>query len=96
MEVKVKAINFEIADRLSAFIDKKAQRLGRHSDAISAIEFSLKVVKPETANNKQADLRIVVPGQNIVASKTADTFEEAIDMAIAAVERPLDRLKEQK
>lgn len=96
MEVRVKAINFDIAERLSAFIDKKAQRIGRHSDAISAIEFNLKVVKPETALNKQADIRVVVPGQDIRASKTADTFEEAIDQAIAAIERPLDRLKEQK
>lgn len=34
--------------------------------------------------------------EEIVATKTADTFEEAVDMAIAAIEPQLEKLKGKK
>ncbi len=92
MEVKIQAIHFDIADRLVEFINKKAQRLTRRYDAITDIDVTLKVVKPETAMNKEAVIRAVAPQlEDIVATKTADTFEEAVDLALEAVERQLEK-----
>ncbi len=92
MEVKIQAIHFDIADRLVEFINKKAQRLTRRYDAITDIDVTLKVVKPETAMNKEAVIRAVAPQiEDIVATKTADTFEEAVDLALEAIERQLEK-----
>lgn len=92
MEVKIQAIHFDIADRLVEFINKKAQRLTRRYDAITDIDVTLKVIKPETAMNKEAVIRAVAPQlEDIVATKTADTFEEAVDLALEAVERQLEK-----
>ncbi len=92
MEVKIQAIHFDIADRLVEFINKKAQRLTRRYDAITDIDVTLKVVKPETAMNKEAVIRAVAPQlEDIVATKTADTFEEAVDVALEAIERQLEK-----
>lgn len=92
MEVKIQAIHFDIADRLVEFINKKAQRLTRRYDAITDIDVTLKVVKPETAMNKEAIVKIVAPQlEDIVATKTADSFEEAVDLALEAVERQLEK-----
>ena len=49
MELKIKAIHFDIAEKLEKFINKKAERLARHNEDISNVDVSLKVVKPETA-----------------------------------------------
>ena len=97
MEVKIKAIHFDIAEKLEQFINKKAERLARKNEDITNFDVSLKVVKPETAMNKEAIIKIIVPQHDdIVASKTADTFEEAIDMCLEAIERQLEKKKGKK
>lgn len=94
MEVKIKAIHFDITEKLEAFINKKAEKLGRRFEAIRDIEVILKVIKPETAMNKEASIRLnVAPAPEMFASKVADSFEEAIDLALDALEKPLERNK---
>ena len=94
MDVKIKAIHFNIAEKLEQFINKKAERLARKNEDITSFDVSLKVVKPETAMNKEAIVKVMVPQHDdIVASKTADTFEEAIDMCLEAIERQLEKKK---
>lgn len=97
MDVRIQAIHFEIADRLVDFINKKTDRLARRFPTISTIDANLKVVKPETAMNKEVVLRITTPQTaDIVATKLADSFEEAVDLAIEAAERQLEKTKEKK
>jgi len=97
MEIRIKAIHFDIAEKLTAFINKKAERLGRHNENISDIDVTLKVVKPETAMNKEALIKVQVPQhEDIVASKIADTFEEAIDLCLEAIEKQLEKKKGKK
>lgn len=95
MEVKIKAIHFDITDKLVAFINKKVEKLVRRHEAIGEAEITLKVVKPESAMNKEAGVKLIVPQQNdLFASKTADSFEEAIDLCLEALEKPLEKLKD--
>ena len=97
MDVRIQAIHFEIADRLTDFVNKKADRLARRYPALTVFDFTLKLVKPETANNKEAVVKVVDPGHDeVVATKVADSFEEAVDLAIEAVERQLEKRKEKK
>lgn len=95
MEVRIQAIHFDIADRLTAFINKKAERLARRYEAISTVDVTLKVVKPESAMNKEVIIKVIEPQQpEIVANKTADTFEEAVDNAMEALDRQLEKRKD--
>ncbi len=94
---KIQAIHFDIADKLVSFINKKAERLARHNVNISTVDVTLKVVKPETAMNKEALVKVAVPQQDdFVATKIADTFEEAIDLCLEAIERQLEKKKDRK
>ena len=95
MEVRIQAIHFDATEKLTAFINKKAERLGRHFAAITAMDFTLKVVKPETAMNKEAVVKVTMPQQDeLVATKVADSFEEAVDLALEALERQLEKRKD--
>ncbi len=97
MEVKIKAIHFDVTEKLVNFINKKIERLARHNSAITIADVTLKVVKPETAMNKEALIKIAVPQQeDIVATKIADTFEEAVDLSLEAIERQLEKKKAKK
>ncbi|MCH5319643.1 MAG: ribosome-associated translation inhibitor RaiA [Paramuribaculum sp.] len=96
MEVRIQAIHFDIAEKLTSFINKKADRLGRHNPEITTMDVTLKVVKPETANNKEALVKVVAPGVEEVVTKVADTFEEAIDNCLDVLERQLQKKKDRR
>lgn len=97
MDVRIQAIHFEVSDRLVDFINKKADRLARRFPSISTVDVTLKVVKPETANNKEVIVKIACPTcGDSVANKIADSFEEAYDLALEAIDRQLERQKEKK
>lgn len=97
MDINIKAIHFDITEKLNSFINKKIDKLVRRNPAINTVDVSLKVVKPETALNKQAIVCVLVPQQGkLVADKTADTFEEAIDLALEAIEKQLEKSKDKK
>ena len=95
MDVRIQAIHFDASEKLVAFINKKAERIARHYPALTAVDVTLKVVKPETAMNKQAIIKLTVPQEpELVADKTADSFEEAIDLAREALDRQLEKRKD--
>ena len=96
MEVKIKAIHFDISEKLVAFVNKKIDKLTRRFEAINDVDVNLTLVKPESAMNKEAAVKIHLTGNELFASKTADSFEEAIDLALAALEPKLDKYKEKK
>ena len=94
MELSVKAIKFDATDQLQAFIQKKVTKLGKFCNDIRKVEVSLKVVKPATAMNKEVSIKVLLPGEDLFVEKTCDTFEEAIDQSLPALEKQLARYKE--
>ena len=97
MEVQIKAIHFDISEKLVAFVNKKIEKLTRRYDFISDAEVNLRLVKPETAMNREAGIKLSVPGSpDLFASKTADSFEEAIDESLEALEPQLEKAKGKK
>jgi putative sigma-54 modulation protein len=97
MEINIKAIHFDISEKLVEFVNKKIEKLLRRFEAISNADINLTLVKPETAKNKEAGIKLSIPGQqDLFASKTADSFEEAVDLALAALEPQLEKAKEKK
>ncbi|MBR1881914.1 MAG: ribosome-associated translation inhibitor RaiA [Muribaculaceae bacterium] len=97
MEVKIQSIHFDATEKLEQFINKKAEKLIKHNEQIANVEVTLKVVKPETAMNKEASVKLLMPQQgDLFASKTADTFEEAVDLCIDALKRQLEKVRKDK
>ena len=95
MDIKIQSIHFDATAQLQAFIEKKVNKLEKYCDGITSAEVVLKVVKPETSMNKEASIKLLVPhADDIYSQKVADTFEEAIDNAIDALVKQLQKNKE--
>lgn len=94
MNVTVKAIHFDVKASLEEFIQKKIVKLEQYSDKITSADVTLQVVKPETSENKEVMLKVLVPGNELVVTKTADSFEEAFDNAMDAMIRSIKKAKE--
>lgn len=94
MKLLIQAVNFDATEKLEAYIEKKAKKLEKVFDDIMTMVLYLKVVKPETAANKQAEIKATAPGVDFFASKTCDTFEEAIDLSLEAIGKQVIKYKE--
>jgi len=96
MEIKIKSIHFVAAEKLETFIEKKVSKLEQFYDGIMMADVILKVVKPESIKNKSAAIRIKIKHGDCFAEKICDTFEEAVDTAVEALEKQLLKYKKKK
>ena len=83
MEIRIKAIHFDATAKLEEFINKKAQKLARRNESVTGFDVTLKVVKPETAMNKEASIKLTVPNsEDLFASKVAAAFHSAVQVGV--------------
>lgn len=94
MEIRIQSIHFDATEKLQEFIQKKVSKLERFSDSIIDAEVVLKVTKPEVANNKEVSIKLNAKSSDFFASKIADTFEEAVDLNVEAIEKQILKFKE--
>lgn len=95
MEVKINSVHFTPDKKLVDFVNKKVAKLDTFYEGIINAEVTLKVEKPETANNKVSELRVSIPANGyLFAKKQADSFEEATDLSIDAIRKQLEKFKD--
>ncbi len=94
MDFKVNTVNFSADEKLVEFIREKVKKLELIYDNIIASEVYLKVDKSESKENKVAEVKILLPGNELFASKQCKSFEEATDLAVQALKKQVARHKE--
>ena len=95
MNIKVNSVHFTPDQKLIDFVTKKVNKLDTFFEGIINSEVTLKIEKPEAANNKISEIRLSMPTTDyLFAKKQADTFEEATDLAVEAIRRQLKKHKE--
>ena len=96
INVHIQSLQFDASEALQEFAKKKIDRLARFDDTISKAEVTLRLDKSNATQGKIAAIRLAVPGYDHYAEKGAASFEEAIDEAIDALKRQIDRAKANK
>jgi len=94
MKISVQSVNFNISNDLVNYIEKKVNNLEKFHDHIIGAEVYLKVQSTSEKENKLVDVKMNLPGVDIVAKKQSKTFEEAASLAIDSVKRQLVKRKE--
>ncbi|MGL4227133.1 MAG: ribosome hibernation-promoting factor, HPF/YfiA family, partial [Tannerellaceae bacterium] len=84
----------DASSQLESFITKKVSKLDHIYDGIVEADVVLRVVKPESALNKEASIKLLVKNDELFAEKVCDTFEEAIDLVVDALAKQLGKYKE--
>lgn len=94
MKLTVNPVNFEIAERLEKYINKKTARYEKLlTNPGAEMEIRMTVVKPETNLNKQTQIRVLGNGPEMFAEKTCDTFEQGIDLCLEALDKQIEKRK---
>lgn len=94
MKVKIQSIHFDADKKLLEFITDRVSKLNHLYDGLLGGEVFLRLDKSQANENKIAEIRLEVPGNDLFARKQCKTFEEATDNAISALKTQLIRTKE--
>lgn len=95
MEIRIQSIHFDADAKLLDFTKKKIQKLQTFYDHIIDADVYLKLENNSAqVKDKIADISVNIPGSSLHGSDTAKSFEEAIDAAVEAVTRQLQKHKE--
>ena len=94
MNITINAVKFKADPKLEKYVADKVGKLEKLVDNATKCEVSLKVDKPESDNNKIAEISLTLPGQTLFNSKQADSFEEAVSECIDTMKVQIDKYKE--
>lgn len=94
MKVNCNAVNFSVDGKLVDFIQERLNKLEKYYDKVVAADVFLKLDNTSEKENKIADIKLQVPGDDLVVKKQCKTFEEAVDQAAESLERQLLKRKE--
>ncbi len=93
MKVFVQSVNFNMDKDLKEFVDDKIASLDKFYDKVVDAEVFLKVQKTSEKENKITEVKLNVPGDEMMVKKLSRTFEEGISLAVGALKRNLEKLK---
>lgn len=94
MKVSVQSVNFNISRDLVEYIEKKINNLEKFHDHILGAEIFLKVQSTSEKENKTVEVKMSLPGNDILAKKNSKTFEDAISQAADSLRKQLVKRKE--
>ena len=94
MEVKIQSVKFDASKQLIEFVEKKMSRLEKFEGNSTGVDVTLKLDKDDEKGNKLALVTLHIPGGDIVSEQRARTFEEAVDLALDAVKRQIEKRRD--
>lgn len=94
MIIKFQTVNFNSKPGLEEYVEKKLSKLDQYYDKIIAAQVYLRIENVSEKENKFADIRLEVPGDDIVVKKSGQSFEECIDLAVDTLKKLIIRKKE--
>ena len=96
MNVNFQSVNYTADTKLIEFTQKRVEKIAQFYDHIVDVFVYTKVENSSNKINKFAELKIGIPGDDVIVKKTAKSFEEAINQAADTAERVLKRRKEKQ
>ena len=93
MKITINSVHFKADKKLEEFITLKVEKVcSKLSDVIGS-EVTLKLDNTDTPENKIVDIRILLKGNDLYASKESKSFEESTDLAVDALKKQLEKYK---
>ena len=96
MKVFTQSVNFNADKQLIDLIESKVSALIKFHDKIVNAEVFLKVQKTSDKENKITEIKINIPGSELIVKRETKTFDEGVNAAVDNLKRQLKRSKEKQ
>ena len=93
MNIKINSVKFVANKKLEDFVHTKVKKLMQYYDDIICAEVFLKIENNQDLNNKVAEIKLEIPGNDLFAKKQGKSFEESTDNAVNALKRQITKHK---
>ena len=91
MVTRIQSVHFDASQQLVEFVEKKVAKFEKLCDDAASLDVTMKLIKPETAQNKEVALRLCCGAGELYASKTSDKFEDALLVAVDAIKAQIEK-----
>jgi len=96
MKVNVQSVNFNVDRKLVEFVENKIGGLEKYYDKVIGTDVYLKVQQTSEKENKITEIKMNIPGDELIVKKQCKTFEEGVDVAVDSLKRQLNKKKEKQ
>jgi putative sigma-54 modulation protein len=90
----IQTVNFTADQKLLDFVNDKVNKLQQFFDGIVAVEVYMKHDNIREEDDKVAEIRVFIPGNDLFVKKHGKSFEEAIDQVMDSLKRQVQKHKE--
>ncbi len=94
MKINTTSIHFDADQKLIEYIERKTSKLDQFFDRIIDAHVYLKLENSGQVRDKIVELKLLVPGDTLMATEVSKTFEASMDAAVDNMKRQLNRYKE--
>jgi len=96
MNIKIQTVHFNADKKLLDFTEKKVEKLMKFYEGIVGSLVIFRLDKNHNEENKIAEIKLEIPGNDLFAKRQCRTFEEAVDQVIDALKKQLTKHKEKQ
>ena len=94
MDIIVNAVQFTADKKLIDHVNKKVNKLGQYFDRIIGAEVYLRLENVHDDENKIAEVKLLIPGDELFVKKHSNTFEDAVNKSVDSLNRQVTKYKE--
>ena len=94
MDIKVNTVHFDADQKLIDHVHRKVNKLGQFFEGIIGAEVFLRLENVQDDENKIAEVKLLIPGNDLFVKKQSKTFEEAVNKAVETLNRQVTKYKE--
>jgi len=94
MKISIQSIDCSPKQDLLDLVNEKLTKLTHFSDRILETKVTLRVEKAEKRDNKEVEVRLVIPGHDLFVKKHSESFEESLQKAYDVLQREIKEWKD--
>ena len=94
MDIIIDSPGFTASDNLKAFVEEELGKLIHKDDMIVRANVTLYKASESIPNNNYCEIRLEIPGKDLFAKRSSDSFEKAILDTTEVIQKQLKKMKE--
>jgi putative sigma-54 modulation protein len=94
MDIKINSVHFDADQKLIDHVNRKVSKLGQFFDGIIGAEVYLRLENVPDDENKIAEVKLLIPGNDLFVKKQSKTFEEAVNKTVDTLKGQVTKYKE--